>query len=221
MRIGFFTVFRTDPQHYLHASALVATVRAVMPDVEIVQLTDERTPIVARVSRVERRAHGPMLNARLNHYAACEGDWLLVDTDVLVRRDVRDVFDDPAFDVALTDRHWAHVPQDETVLHTMPFNTGVVFSRSSAFWRDVLAVWQGYPQEAQDWLSEQRAVYAVVRTGTYRIKILPGMVYNYPPVSASDDTTDPAIEHYKGPRKAWLSTRATRVLSAAPVEVCV
>ena len=212
MRVGFYTVFRTDPQHYLHAVALVQDCAEVMPGVPVTMLTDDRTAAVYGVDEVRRLPRGPMLEQRLEHYACTEGDWLLVDTDVSLRRSVVDVFDDKSFDVALTDRHWPHLPQAVDVLHAMPFNTGVVFSRSSSFWADVLAVWRAYPETARDWMSEQRAVYAVVRTGRYRVKILPGQVYNYPPESSTDTSTDAAVWHYKGPRKAWLSARAYQVL---------
>ena len=46
MRIGFFTVFRTDPQPFLHAASLVAEAKRVMPGVPVVRLTDRTTPAV-------------------------------------------------------------------------------------------------------------------------------------------------------------------------------
>lgn len=221
MNVGFFTVFRTDPQHFLHASALVRDVQATMPGVPIVQFTDERTPAVAGVTEVRRLPHGPMLERRLEHYANCSGQWLLVDTDVSIRGDVRSVFADARFDVALTDRNWPHLPQEEQFLQTMPFNTGVVFSRSQSFWLAVCQTWRSYLESERDWLSEQRAVYAVVREGCHRVRILPGQVYNYPPSSATD-THDAAIWHYKGgERKQWLSRRAYQILGTTQrEEVC-
>lgn len=209
MRVAFFTVFRSDPQHYLHAAALVQDCRAI--GARTLQLTDETTPSVPGVDAVNRLPHGRMLERRIEHYASVEGDVLFLDTDVSLRQDVRGVFEAP-FDVALTDRHWPHLPQAADVLATMPFNTGVAFSRCPAFWRDVLAVWNGYTKEQQDWMSEQRAVYEVVKTGRYRVKVLDGAIYNYPPTSA-EDHGGAAIVHYKGPhRKAWLSDRAYQVL---------
>lgn len=219
MKIGFFMVMRSDPQHFLHAASLVRECQKAMPDVEIVQLTDTRTPSVPGVTAAvvltesDRRE---MLAMRLAHYAACDGEWLLIDTDVSVRMDVRHVFEDE-FDVALCDRNWPHLPQPSDVLETMPFNTGVVFSRQREFWRAVLAVWQAYPKEKQDWLSEQRAVAEVVKSGRFHVKVLDGNIYNYPPKTV-DDPCHVALAHYKGPRKAWLSEHARKVLSV-PVEV--
>ena len=114
-----------------------------------------------------------------------EADWLLVDTDVSIRSDVRDVFDDTRFDVALTDRHWPHLPQGETMLHDQPFNIGRRVLAVAAFWREVLAQWRRLrATRREDWMSDQRAVYAVVRSGAFRVKILAGQFYNYPPTGA-------------------------------------
>lgn len=210
MQIGFFTVVRRDPQHFLHAGGLVASIRQHMPDAQVVQFTDEVTPAVEGVDQTRRLPDGPMLERRLEHYAACAaGDWLLLDTDVQLRCDVSTVFDHP-FDLALADRHWRDIPQGDLVMHTMPFNTGVCFSRSPSFWQDALAIWRALPPAERDWMSEQRAVYQTIRTGRFRVRILAGEHYNYPPRAADDPCTDAAIVHYKGPqRKLWLTSRIT------------
>lgn len=227
MKIGFFLALRTDVQHYLHAASLVREARAVMPNVEIVQFSDEHTPEVPSVSTVRRKesAGRHLLDLRLRHYADCDDAWLLLDTDVSVRADVGHVFDNQGFDIALCDRNWPHLPQGERILQEMPFNTGVCFSRTHGFWQDVLDVWRRFdPSRRDNWMSEQLAVYEVVRWGKYLVKILPGMVYNYPPEKQDDAPATAAIVHFKGPRKEWLSPHATRVLSQPvpePVDVPV
>jgi hypothetical protein len=228
MTVGFFLALRGDAQHYLHAASLVAEVHQHMPGVEVVQLSDQHTPPapgVSRVMRVQSARERPLLDLRLELYLRAQDgprteEWLLVDTDVSVRNDVRGVFPGPivegpsGWDVALTDRNWPHLPQGEAMLQQMPFNTGVVFSRSPWFWECVLETWRGYPPAVQaDWMSEQRAVYEVVRSGRHRVKILPGMNYNYPPSSQDDSSILAALVHYKGNRKPWLSAHAMRVLS--------
>lgn len=208
MTLGFYTVFRKDPSHFLMARRMLLSARAVMPGVEVVQLTDEKTPAVPGVNRVNRRPHGRMLERRLEHYASCQGEWLLLDTDVIVQRDVRDIFE-RAFDVALTDREWSHVSQSDEFMREMPFNTGVAFSRSPAFWQAVLETWRGLTTEQQnDWMSEQRAVAHVVRTDTFTVCVLPGMVYNYPPTTETDvGLKDAALVHFKGARKQMMLDR--------------
>jgi hypothetical protein len=209
MTLGFFTVFRRDPQHYVCARLLVRSARYFMPCVELVQLTDEKSPVVPGVDRVVRLPHGPMLERRLEHYAACQGEWMLFDTDTVLQQDVRSVFDQP-FDVALTDRQWSHVVQSQEFMRDMPFNTGVCFSRSPAFWQAVLETWRGYTLDQQgDWMSEQRAVAEVVRRDVFTVMVLPGMVYNYPPTTKTDEgLATAAVCHFKGKRKAWMIERA-------------
>lgn len=214
MKIGFFLVVQKDVQHFLHAASLVTEAHTYMPGTMVYQLTDEASPLVpgAYATRVPGNQR-PLLDQRLELYASCEGEWLLIDTDVSIRSDVRGVFADQSYDVALCDRNWPHIPQGDAIMHAMPFNTGVVFSRQRAFWVDVLARWRSYPEDVRDdWMSEQKAVYDIVRTGRYRVKILPGLAYNYPPGSEADAPTLASMVHYKGPRKNWLTTHAYRIL---------
>jgi hypothetical protein len=56
-------------------------------------------------------------------------------------------------------------------------------------------------------MSEQRAVWDVIRQGRYLVKILLGQVYNYPPRDEKDACEGAKLVHYKGPRKAWLTNR--------------
>jgi hypothetical protein len=212
MRVGFFTMFQRDPRPFMHAAALVREIRRTMPGVEVHQFTDLTTPEVPDVSTTTRFKVGGVIEGRMRAYASLTGEWLLLDTDVSVRQDVRDIFADRCFDVALADRNWPHLAQGERLLQEMPFNTGVVFLRSDRFWSLVAAVWEEYPADKRDWYSEQRAVYEVVRTGQFRVKILPGMIYNYPPVA--DEAPPPAaLIHYKGERKEALTRHATAVLA--------
>lgn len=200
-RVGFFTVLRKDPKHYELAETMVKSVRQHMPGTPIVHFTDETSPGVRGVDEVLRRANGKMLEVRLQHYADCQGDWLLLDTDTKLYGDPSNVFELP-FDVALSDRNWPHLPQSFEVMLTMPYNSGVVFSRNQQFWSDVLSVWQKNAEN--DWLSEQRAVWTVVRSGLHHVRVLNGAVYNYPPRVKDDPCTGVVIAHYKGNRKAWM-----------------
>lgn len=187
-----------------------------MPECPVFQLTDALSPIVtgANPVRIACAEKTPLLRMRLRLYASCQGEWLHADTDVSIRNNVRGVFDDKEFDVALCDRNWSHLPQSEHTMQTMPFNTGVVFVRHPSFWTDVLTVWETFPEAAQDWMSEQRAVYEVVRSGRYRVKILPGMAYNYPPRKDVEVPFVAALVHYKGPRKDFLTEHAMKVCAS-------
>ena len=208
MKIGFFTVFKKDPKHYVMAKGLVDSVHKTMPGVPIIQFTDESSPPVLGVDEVVRKSGGKLLELRLQHYAECEGEWLLVDTDVLVKKDVRHVFDD-SFDVALSDRNCWHAFQSDKLVEQMPYNTGVVFVRNPSFWKNVLRIWKKLGQN--DWLSEQRAVARALEIHPYSVKLLPMMLYNYPPISEHDSCEEAFIVHYKGDLKAWYWNLLMRI----------
>jgi len=225
MRVGFFSVFRRDPQHYVHAGLLLNSIRRTMPGVEVTHFTDQTSPPVTGVDEVRRLPNGKMLGVRLAHYAQAEGNWLLVDTDVLIRRDVRDVFEQP-FDIALSDRNWPWLPQSPEILTTMPYNTGVAFSRSKAFWQEVWHRWIALPEAQQDWFSEQRVVWSVIAAqstnfvgsdGRFLLKILPGTQYNCPVRGPAPHEEEQAakILHFKGNRKGWMVDYA-RTLTPDP-----
>lgn len=209
MTVGFFTVFRKDPLHYILADILVRSVRAAMPDVEIVQFSDETSPQVPDTARIIRKPHGKMLERRMEHYASSEGEWLLVDTDCVVQCDVRAVFDDPGFDVAIADREWSLVKDHHKYTKTMPYNTGVVFTRTPAFYARALEIWRTYPDDKKaQWYSEQWAVADAAAEARFRVKVLPGMVYNRPPATLQEDVSNASILHYKGDeRKRWMLQR--------------
>jgi hypothetical protein len=135
-------------------------------------------------------------HGKYNHLAHCEGDVLLLDTDILVQRDVQDVFDED-FDVAMCPRK-----------HTNPegvYNGGVMFSRCPAFFAECVrkmdedATGYGYTLGG-----EQIVMNRVAATGKWKIKDLPLDVYNWSPKLHHMENPQAAIVHYKGERKRWM-----------------
>jgi hypothetical protein len=62
------------------------------------------------------------------------------------------------------------------------------------------------PEQQADWLSEQRAVAQVVSKGYFNVLTLPGMTYNYPPNTETDEgLREAAVVHLKGARKVRLT----------------
>lgn len=217
MNVGFFLAGESL-ELYSHAENLVRSVRQHCPGTPIVHLTDKISSPVDGVDAVHRLDEDvrplkpkPIIHMRIMSYAACSGEWLFLDTDTVIRKPVADVFDDPLFDVAVTDRNWGGIPQGDAIMHEMPFNTGVVFSRSQEFWESVLTTWRSLEDKWRDWFSEQRCVYTVVRSGLFKVRILEGDVYNSPPRDMTDRGSDlTAIQHFKGPRKEWLTMQISQ-----------
>ena len=210
MKIGFFAQ-DIGPQSkpiLAMADQMIASAKAVMPEVEIYHLTDGFTQSPKGVTDTIRVC-GPMPMAvrRVTLHSMCEGDWLFVDTDIIFRKSVYSVFDDD-FDIALTDREGT-ITHEGGYAKEMPYNIGVVFSRSPEFWQMVKGYLVQMPEFYQEWEGDQRIVCELMKYDHgFNVKILPGSIYNYPP-KREDDPQDAAIMHYKGNRKKWLLKEAT------------
>lgn len=201
MRIGFFV--QGEGPHLDIAKYLVKSCQSVMPDVPVYQLTDEKTPAVAEAIRLS--GDMPMAVRRITHHASLEGDWAFLDTDCVVRKDLRHVFEDD-FEIALTDRKgsiWEKSPYGMV----MPYNMGVTFSRGPEFWAKVLGYLKTLPEKYQEWEGDQRVVCEMAMAG-YPAKVLPGRIYNFTPEKRTDPVSHAAILHFKGPRKQWLEDYA-------------
>lgn len=203
MNCAFF-LQGTNPDYVRMAKLTIASVRETMPGIEIVHLTDGDTPMVEGADNVQRIPEPmPMAVRRMSHNASLHGDWLLIDCDIIVKRDVRDVFDAP-FDVALTDRIGT-ITTEAAYAKVMPYNLGVAFSRAPAFWNEVLRHLTKMPLQYQHWEGDQRVVCAMMKEGNhYDVKVLRGATYNYPPRFAGDEGDDAALLHFKGNRKSYL-----------------
>lgn len=202
MRIGFF--WQGDSSYLEMTKKMVESARRVMPGVEITHFTDALTAAFPGVEVKRITGDIPMAMRRMRHHAQCEGDWLFCDTDVIFRKDVRDVFDE-AFDVALTDRHGTYMDGSEYA-KLQPYNMGVTFSRNGKFWDLVLYSLKNFPKSLQEWEGDQRVVcgLAMNERTPFDIVILPGSVYNFTPKLEDEDCSHASIVHYKGARKAWM-----------------
>lgn len=213
MKVGFYNCGGKEENRVM-AGAMIRSVRRTMPGVEVVQFTDTKSSPVEGVDKVERLPLELMAIHTVKHYSRCEGEWLLLDTDVLVQKDVRDVFDDHDFDVAITDREKTMVSgeQDSRFIKLNPYNIGVVFSRNPAFWRAVLVGLLVLPEKFQRWMGNQIVAARVIATKKFKVKIIPGYIYNFPPTRTTP-IHHASILHYKGAiRKRKLLKKIERGL---------
>lgn len=207
MNVGFYLTEGGGPTGYVLADYLIASVRRHMPGVQIHHFTDDKSAAAVGVDVVTRRRGGAVMLCRAAHQAEVDGDWLFVDTDVVIERDVHYVFNSQ-FNIAVTDRIWPHLPPVGGDFTTkMPYCAGVVFSRCRAFWVEVHRRMMAMPVDSQKWYGDQRAIAEELDTGRYQQLTLPGMTYQYPP-AAGEVPVGTAITHYKGKdRKAMLLRR--------------
>lgn len=201
VRLGFYA--QGEGPHLLIAKHLIASAAKHMPDVSVFQLTDGATPCLAGAEAIRIAEPMPMGVRRLTHYTRLPGDWLFVDTDVLIYRDVREVFEKP-FDVAIASRDGTYM-EGTQYARLMPYNFGVVFSRCPKFWEALLPLLKRLPAEAQEWGGEQRLMCEMAKRSPFKVEIL-SSAYNFTPHKQDDDLSHVAIAHFKGLRKAWITT---------------
>lgn len=212
MKVGFYHVDHVrswalyagdfKPRERIHP--LIASIRRAMPGVPIVHLTDLQTCKIAGVDEVVRAFDAPLALGCVRAYASCEGEWLFVDTDVIVQQDVRHVFEAP-FDIAVATRDGTLKPDEvgTKFMARMPYNKGAVFSRSPAFWQSAVERLEGMSVKQQAWMGDQLAMCETIQSSMFMVRILPNR-YNYPPHQQFEDLRDKAILHFKGPRKVWI-----------------
>lgn len=193
------------------AQIMVASVRHAMPRARIVQMTDYATKPVRGVDEVIRKRWDGkrLMPYRLLHLEEFPPvNAVFLDADIVVRKDLARVFDDE-FDVALTRRDHSDLSLEKVplILETMPFNTGVMFSRASGreFWSAAHEAVCAMSDEQQLWWGDQLAVKKIADETHLKVREYPCTLYNYTPNSLDEDLSERYVLHYKGNRrKPWL-----------------
>ena len=207
MTIGFFLVQRqacTDPDKpdgHECAGYLLKYAKLHMPQVEVVQFTDDDTPRVSGVDRVLRLPIEPLARLRLKHQSLVRGHWLFLDTDVVIQRDLEKVFT-ARFDVAVTKRNWPHLKSGVGFTKEMPYNTGVVFSRCPRFWQEAYRLSGELSPRDQHWMGDQIVIGQLAKSAGYRVLEVKGDKFNFPPAVNPD--RDDFILSDRMQRKAWI-----------------
>jgi hypothetical protein len=189
------------------ARIMVASARRAMPGVPIKMLTDPATPALDFVDEVLRKPikGWAWITWLCDFCAQIDGQVLYMDTDVVIQRDLRPMFNVP-FDVMLTSRGPKNIEGRE-----MPFLFGVVPYRTREFWLEVrdrvFAMphgddqnWWGSQVAACDmWVEEQNG------RGKWKIAVVGCDPHNFTPKNAEDKPADKWVLHYKGrKRKKWM-----------------
>lgn len=203
LNVGFFMESERDAGI---AGYLIASAKKHMPQAGLYQLTRDRVTQLPGAEVLRIPGDMPMGARRITHYASLKGNWLFLDTDVLLREDVSSVFEKP-FDIALASRDGT-IWEGTEYAKAMPYNFGVVFSRGPAFWQEALKHLKRLAPRLQEWEGEQMVTCEMARRGKFSVEILSSR-YNFTPATKDEDVSDKAILHCKGDRKAWLSDLAS------------
>ena len=222
MNVAFFVAAINEQNVYnlRLAELLIRSVRKHMPKATIIQMTDESTPRVMGTDVcVRKKRDMPLMTYRMAHMAHMPEHTIFVDTDVMFREDVSGVFDQD-FDVALTERRnqlIIHEGTLENVADTMPYNTGVMFSKSRPFWEAAYHRAQRMGEPECNWFGDQLAVKETAESGAFKVLELPCDTYNYSPNSDKEDVSARKVLHFKGKRKEWMLLDKFLVLDGVEV----
>lgn len=213
---GLWSAEETALQREL-ARIMVASARRTMPGVPVKMLTDEHTRAIDGVDETLRKptAGEDWIVWLTDFCSRIDGSVLYMDTDVVIQRDLRALFNVPG-DVVFTTRG----PKTFDG-RLMPFLFGCVAYRSREFWLEVrdrvLAmpdkidrVWWGSQVAAYDmWMEEQNG------RGKWNISVVHCDPHNYTPKDPFDAPADKWVLHYKGrKRKEWMLSKWGERLAA-------
>ena len=203
--------------YYALAEGLVANVREVMPGTQIVQICDDKTSSVKGINgRLTVDRDMKLMPWRLKCHQMIHGidpEVILVEPDVRFREDVRGVFDNKDFDVAITEREIQVEWQGEQLSDIAPYTMGCTFSRNQDFWRMAKLHCGTLPERQQLWIGDMISLAYAANSGDFKIKMLSGPEYNHVPSNAED--LSGKVLHYKGQRKNWLFPQVSESMEAA------
>ena len=213
MRVGIYHV--GNNVNYLRLGAVACAV-AKTHGYEVSHLTDMDTPAIDGAKVVRRKMTAPMAVFRMQHHQV-DGEWLFIDSDVLIHKPVDRVFEHE-FSIALAQRKPSDGTNTEGALplyKEMPYNMGVVFSRSPQFWAEVEKELLTYDANLQHWMGDQLAWCKLIAAKPRLVKLL-DCRFNFPP-GKNGKLYGAPIVHYKGNRKPMMMDHAYGILSGADV----
>lgn len=191
------------------ARLMILSCRQQMPGVEIWQLADRNTKPLAvdHVLRKDFYAKSHWVTWLFSFLADVPGEVLFLDTDIIVRKDLRKLFELDA-DLVVTARKHPIVADDGTSMRIL---LGVAASRTPDVWREVVKRVHAMKTEAEkNWWGAQLATWDMLLDsadgkGRYKVKAVRQWEFNYVPKDEHDAPDDVWALHYKGERrKFWM-----------------
>ena len=169
-------------------SRLVESIRLVMGDyVDVIQLTDKKTPKVLGVSRVQRSDLSPFIMvARLQAYSQvkepeetiffCDADSLFISPLELNFQNTSLLLTKRGVDGLINDRYPEFYPEftGKRLAEVMPFLFGAIATRDdqSDFFDSLLNICMGLPVRFHRWYGDQYALASLVESGKVNYGLL-------------------------------------------------
>jgi hypothetical protein len=182
------------------ALVMIESVRKHMPGVTITQLTDNKSRRVYGVDEVRRVEAVSYPYLLYKHMAELPTPFIRVDYDMIFQGDITHILDDD-IDFAM------NLHGDPKVLgskwgKTYPYAACIwgAKHKSNELAEDFRA---RHLESGRDgWLGLIPSINEAL--ANYRVKALPGEIYNYTPIDRHDRPKDALVIHYKGNRKHWM-----------------
>src|SRR5690606_6368100 len=193
------------------AQVMISSVREHMPNAIVTQLTDMRSgrvPGVDEVRRMEGKTYPYIL---FKHMADVPEPFIRVDYDMIFQGDITHILEGD-HDLAF------NLHSDPEVLATWgkdyPFATCIWgANRGKEFVEDFRK--RHLESGRDDWMGLIPSVNETIRSGKYKIRSLPGEIYNYTPKDRNDRPKGALVIHFKGTRKSWMLPEESEIGRAA------
>jgi hypothetical protein len=192
------------------ARAMIQSAREAMPGCELVQFTDMDTkPLVDRVVRKPRYEGMFWMPYVCDFMAETDEEVLLLDTDIIVRKDLRKLFE-PKADMVVTFRA-RPVKAGHRTMHIL---VGVIASRNKEIWKEAsrrISAMDG--KDDKNWWGIQLVLWDMLcesqrGESPFAIAAVDQKQFNYVPKYEEDIPENAWAIHFKGiDRKLWMLNR--------------
>ena len=195
---------------------MMASVREHMPNVGLTQLTDMVSRKIEGVDEV-RRVDGKTYPFILyKHMASIPEPFIRVDYDMIFQGDITHVLDED-IDLAFNLHGDQKVEQSWGQAYPYAACLWGAKRRSREFAEDFRD--RHMMSRRNDWMGLIPSINEVIVTGKYKIKALPGNIYNYCPEDRNDRPQNALVLHFKGRRKHWMLHEGSEAARADEVRI--
>jgi hypothetical protein len=203
MHIAFYYIsLEPGPRYEIpnYISYSLASIRKFMPDATITQATNYETPAIPGVDRVARFKSDKILNRETVGYIGCGflsqlnyKEMIFIDPDMMFNANVEHLFDGD-FDISVATR-MKNDPMKEPFRSMFPYNS-LVAVKGPAFWKDC---YHAFLEFDVNWWTSMEVLKMVIDSGKYKVRRLPGEIYNHIDTNSVDDFDRTAkVFHFKG-----------------------
>ena len=144
------------------------------------------------------------------------GPTVFIDSDMILINNIDDFIKIKDFDFSVTkrqrksmfkklnyDSHKKKFPQltNKTLGETMPYNGGIYYSKNIETLEFMLEAFKNMGGEYFEWYGNQIALYEMVKSKKFKVKIFEDEIYNYTPSDIGESHLGRKILHFKGTKR--------------------